>query len=52
MYPSLIVANAVNVVNKFQILVQGHTEIPGGECHRHEIQDKEKTIWFRFRDSN
>ena len=30
----------------------GGTEIPGGECHRHGIRDKEKTIWFGCSDSN
>ena len=44
--------NVVNVVNKFQTPVWGCTEIPGGECHRHEIWDKEKTIQFGCSDSN
>ena len=25
--------------NKLQALVQGHTELPGGECHRHQKRD-------------
>ena len=31
-------------INKSKALVQGHTEIPGGECHRHGIGDMEKMI--------
>ena len=41
-----------SVVSKLKALVQGHTKIPGGECHRHEIQVKEKMMWFRFSGSN
>ena len=46
LYPSL------NVVNKFQTPVQGCTEIPGGECHRHKIWDKEKMIRVGCSNSN
>ena len=31
-------------INKFKVLVQGCTEIPGGECHRHGIGDMEKMM--------
>ena len=44
--------NVVSVVNKFQTPVGGCTEIPGGECHRHEIWDKEKTMGFECSNSN
>ena len=42
----------LNVVNKLEVPVRGHTEIPRGECHRHEIWNKEKTMWFGYSDSN
>ena len=32
--------------NKFKALVPGHTEIPGGEYHRLEIQVMENMTWF------
>ena len=47
-----VLCPSLNVVNKFQAPVQGHTEIRGGECHRHEIWDKEKTMWFGCSNSN
>ena len=34
------------VFNKFQTLVWGCTEIPGGECHRHWKWDTKDTKWF------
>ena len=52
LYLSLNVVNVVNVVNIFQTLVQGCTKIARGECQRHEIWDKEKTIWFGCSDGN
>ena len=42
----------VNIVNKFKAPVWGHTEIPGGECHRHKIRVKEKTMKFGCSSSN
>ena len=33
-------------VNKFKTPVWGHTETPGGECHRHRTWVKEKTKRF------
>ena len=33
-------------------MVQGHNKIPGGECHRYEIQVKEKTMRFGCSSSN
>ena len=37
----------VDIVNKFKGSgMKVHIKIPGGECHRHEIQVKEKMIKF------
>ena len=37
----------VYVANKSKSSVWGCTKIPGGECHRHEIWVKEKTMSFK-----
>ena len=37
----------VDIANQCKSLVQGHTEITGGECHRYEIWVKEKMMSFR-----
>ena len=34
------------VINKFQTPVQGHTDIPGEQCHRHGKWDTEFRRWF------
>ena len=42
----LFICNWIGVLNKGST-VQGHTEIPGGECHRHENGFRNETTAFR-----
>ena len=51
----LLVVPACVLLKTLQInwgLVWGCTKIPGGECHRHKIRVKEKTMRFRCGYSN
>ena len=43
LYPSLMFLYVL-YINKFKASVWGCIEISGGECHRHGIGDKEKTM--------